>query len=70
MTTVPTAGEEFSKLLHHIDECRNCASMLMHLYKEQGSSKDLALSKGWFVIAENFKLQRAYIVEMAKGKLQ
>lgn len=68
--TVPTSGEEFSKLLFHLDEARNSASMLMHLYKEQGSPKDLALSKGWFVIAENFKLQRAYIVEMAKGKMQ
>lgn len=68
--TVPTSGEEFYKLLHHMDEARNCASMLMHLYKEQGSPKDLALSQGWFMIAENFKLQRAYIVEMAKGKLQ
>lgn len=68
--SVPTSGEEFSKLLHHLDEARNSASMLMHLYKAQGSPKDLALSQGWFMIAENFKLQRQYIVEMAKGKMQ
>ena len=70
MTSVPTIGETFSKLIHHLREAQDAAAMLGHLTRAQGSRKDHALADGWIAVQEMLKRLVYQVTEIAKGKLQ
>jgi len=70
MPSVPTQGEAFSKLLHHMDEMMNQCATLAHLHRAQANEgKSRAIADGWIAVGEMMKRMRYQIVEMAKGKL-
>ena len=60
MPTVPTAGEEFAKFIHHLTLCQEGAYMLAHLARAQGTSaKDRGLADGGQQLADRqFALAR------------
>lgn len=69
--SVPTAGEAFAKLIHHMDEAQSQAALLAHLHRAQANSgKDRALADGWIAISEMLKRQRYQMTEIAKGHIQ
>jgi hypothetical protein len=68
--TVPTQGEEFSKMLHHLDEAQSSMYKIAHLTRAQDTAKDRALADGWIAMGEMMKRVRWSITELAKGKLQ
>ena len=71
MTSVPTQGEAFSKLIYHLDELSNQAATLAHLARAQANTgKDRALADGWIAVTEMMKRIRFQITAMAQGKLQ
>ena len=67
---IATRGETFSKLLHHLDEARECASVMAHLHNTEGNDADKLLARGWLGIAELLKRFRHQVTEMAKRGLQ
>jgi len=71
MTTVPTSGEAFSKLIYHFDEAMNCMATLSHLARAQANTgKDRAIADGWIAVLELFKRIRHQVTKLAQGKLQ
>lgn len=71
MTSVPTSGEAFSKLLFHFDEAMNQVAMLAHLARAQANTgKDRAMADGWLAVGELMKRQRYQMTKIAEGKLQ
>lgn len=71
MVSVPTTGEAFAKLLHHMGEAQNQAAMLAHLHRAQANTgKDRALADGWIAVSEMLKRQIYQVTEIAKGHLQ
>lgn len=67
---VATRGEALTKLLYHLDECRNLAAVYAHLLNTEDNEMDRLLAKGWLGIAELFRIQRMKLVQMAQGKMQ
>src|SRR5882757_10669418 len=53
-----TRSETFIKLLHHLDEARDCAAVIAHLHKTEDSDKDRVLAMGWLAVAELLKRMR------------
>ena len=69
--SVPSQGEAFSLLLHHLAESQNQAAMLAHLTRAMSSSpKDRALADGWISVSELLKRLQYQVTAIAKGKLQ
>lgn len=68
--TIPTQGEAFAKLIDNLREAQDCAAMLAHLTRAQGSRKDHSLADGWIAISEMLKRQIYQITKIAQGKLQ
>jgi hypothetical protein len=67
---VVTRGETFSKLLHHLDEARECASVMAHLHNTEGNDADTLLAKGWLGVAELFLRLRHQVTELATKRMQ
>lgn len=67
--TVPTHGETYTKLMHHLRSAQECAATLSHLVNTEDSLKDKALSKGWMAISEFFKGIQLKVTELAQGRL-
>jgi hypothetical protein len=66
---VVTISETFVKLLHHLDEARDCAAVIAHLHKTEDTDKDRVLAMGWLAVAELYRRNRFTVVDLAKGKL-
>jgi hypothetical protein len=66
---VVTRSETFAKLLHHLDEARDCALVISHLHKTEDTSKDRVLAMGWMAVGEFMKMIRGKVVDLAQGKL-
>jgi hypothetical protein len=67
---IPTRGDAYSKLIHHLDEARNQACVLAHLHRTEDSNNDRIRAQGWLAIDELISRMRAQIVKLAQGKLQ
>lgn len=68
---VPTQGEAFAKLLHHIDEAMDQMALISHITRAQANTgKDRAIADGWIAMVEMFKRIRHSITVLAQGKLQ
>jgi hypothetical protein len=72
--TVPTQGEEFSKLLYHITEAQNSCATLSHLAglnaNRNGSPREKAVHRGWLLISEQLKAFQKTVTLIAMGKMQ
>jgi hypothetical protein len=66
---VVTRSETFVKLLHHLDEARDCCAVTAHLHKTEGTKQDDVMALGWLAVAELMKRMREKVVELAQGKL-
>jgi hypothetical protein len=64
-----TRSETFIKLLHHLDETRDCCAVMAHLHRTEDTNKDRVLAMGWLAVAELVKRMREKVVELAQGKL-
>lgn len=64
-----TRSETYIKLLHHLDEARDCCAVIAHLHKTEGTAKDDVLAMGWLGVAELMKRMRDKVTELAQGKL-
>jgi len=66
---VVSRSDTYLKLLHHLDEARDCASVIAHLHQTEDTDKDRVLAMGWLAIAELFYRTRAKVTDLAMGKL-
>ena len=68
--SVPTRGEEFTKLLEYLIKAQESCAMLAHLHNTEGNDVDKTLAKGWLGIAELMHKMQHTITALATGKLQ
>lgn len=68
--SIPTSGEELTKLIEHLRQAQESAYMMAHLTRAQGGRKDNAIADGWFSVGELLKRVNHQIIELGKGKLQ
>jgi len=64
---VPTQGECFEQLHHHLIKAQEFSAMLSHL---AGLNDDKRIAMGWYAISENFKHQILVVTQLAQGKMQ
>ena len=65
--SLPTQGEEYSKLLEFLRKAQESSAMLAHL---ASANDDRVLAKGWLGIEELLKRMATQITKLAMGKLQ
>lgn len=65
----PTPGITYMKLIDHLREAQEACAVLSHLSQTEGSIKDIALAKGWLMIAEALRMMQHKVTEMAQGRL-
>lgn len=70
MPTVPTAGESYAKLAHHLREAQDQAAILAHLANTEDGVKDKALAMGWLAVSEQLKRFVHVVTQMAMGRMQ
>ncbi len=67
--SIPTASEEYIKLMENLRKGEESAYMLAHLTRAQGSKKDHAVADGWIAVGELMKRMLFQITQLAQGKL-
>jgi len=67
MTTVPTKGESYSKLMEHLRKAQEEAAMLSHL---SNANDDRKMAIGWLAVSEMFKKVQHQVTTMATKGLQ
>lgn len=67
---VPTRGETYTKLMHHLAEVQELCAVMSHLHNTEDNEMDKLLAKGWLGASELFKRLQWQIRELGKGKLQ
>ena len=65
--SVPSRGEVFSKLLHHLGEAESAAATMSHLHNTEDSAKDKRLARAWLAVSELFRRAKIQAIELAKG---
>lgn len=71
MVSVPTQGEVFARLIHHLREAQSCVSTLAHLAGLQSNrGKDQALANGWLLIERQIAQMVKVVTALATRKLQ
>jgi len=66
---LPTVGMEYAQLHERLIGCQENASMLAHLVRSQGGSKDNALADGWIAISLMLKQIDTKVTELATSRL-
>ena len=69
MTTVPTRGEAYAKLIAHLREAQDDANLLAHLYRDDDTT-GRAMAMGWLTVGEGLKLMQFQVTNLAKRGLQ
>ena len=67
---VPTRGDAFSKLIHHLSEAADQAAVLSHLHNTETSEMDALVAKGWLGIHQLLIRTRTQITKLAMNKFQ
>lgn len=67
--SLPTRGEEYTKVIEHLIKAQESCNMLAHLENAQGNTGTL-IAKGWLGIAELLRKMQHQVIQIAKGKLQ
>lgn len=66
---LPTRGLTYAKLLDHLREAQECAALMGHLTKAEGTVADEALANGWLAVSENLRRMQDLITKMAMGRM-
>lgn len=66
---LPTRGLTYSKLLEHLREAQECAAMMGHLTKAEGTHSDDAIGDGWLTVSENLRRMQHIITMLATSRL-
>jgi hypothetical protein len=65
--SIPTTGEEFTKLIEHLRKAQEAAAMLSHLEADNST----ILSQGWLAVSEMLKTTVIKVTELAtRGKVK
>ena len=67
---VPTRGDTFARLVHHLREAQDHAAMLAHLYNADGDAKGMTIGRGWLRVEDMLKRMIHTVTEIAKGYVQ
>jgi hypothetical protein len=67
---IPTRGDAFAKLIHHLNEAADQAAVLSHLHNTEDSPMDRLTAKGWLGIHELLLRTRSQITKLAANKFQ
>jgi aromatic ring-cleaving dioxygenase len=67
---VPTRGDAFAKLIHHLQEAADQAAVLSHLHNTEDSQIDRLVAKGWLGVHELILRMIAQITKLAMNKFQ
>jgi hypothetical protein len=67
--SIPTKGEEFTKLIEHLRLGQEAAAMLAHLSNNDGS-KGRKLAMGWLAVEQQLKLAVLAVTALATRGLQ
>ena len=62
-------SDTYVKLLHHLDEARDCAAVIAHLHQTEDTDKDRVMAMCWLAVADMMKRIREKVTELAMGKL-
>lgn len=65
----PTHGITYLKLINSLREAQEACAVLSHLCSTESGIKDIALAKGWMLIAEMLRKMQLKVTEMAQGRL-
>jgi len=68
--SIPTVGEEYTKLLEYLRKAQESSAMLAHLRSAEGDSKGMMIGRGWLAISEALKAMQYKITQLAQGRLQ
>lgn len=67
---IPTRGEAYARLMHHLRECQEQAAILGHFHNTEGTDMDKLLAKGWLGMSEMFKMTQMQVTKLAMSKMQ
>lgn len=67
--SVPTRGETYVKLMHHMREAQDCSAMLAHLHNTESNDHDKVLARGWLAVEELLKGMIHKLTQLAQGRL-
>lgn len=67
---IPTRGDTYAKLIHHLREAQDSAAMLAHLHNTESNPKDVIIAKGWFNVEELIKKMIHNLAVLAKWQMQ
>jgi len=71
MTSIPTQGESFAKLIEYIRKAQEECATLSHLAGLQSHKpREQAIAKGWLIVSEQLKLMQRTVTKIGMGKLQ
>ena len=68
--SLPTRGEEYTKLMEYLIKAQESCAMLAHLHNTEDTTSDRTLARGWLGISELLKKMQHQVTQMAKGRLQ
>lgn len=67
---IPTRGDTFARMLHHLREAQDHAAMLAHLYNADGDAKGMMIGRGWLNVEELIKKMVHSVTYLAQRNLQ
>ncbi len=67
---IPTRGDAYAKLMHHLNEAQDQAAILSHLHNTEDSEMDKLMAKGWLGVSGLIKRMSWTISEMARRRMQ
>jgi hypothetical protein len=65
--TVPTEGETYAKMMHHLREVQDCCATLAHITRANDES---VVANGWLHFSEYFKKVQQSVTKLAMKGLQ
>ena len=67
---IPTRGDAYSKLIWHLSEAADQASVLSHLHNTEDSQMDKLMAKGWAGVHELLMKVKSQITKLAMNRFQ
>ena len=67
---VPTRGDAYTKLMHHLKEAEDQAYVLSHLHNTEDAELDKLMAKGWLGVGQLLDSIHTRIVALAANKFQ
>jgi hypothetical protein len=64
--SIPTKGEEFTKLIEHLRLGQESAAMIAHLHRDDSK----AMAMGWLAVSEGLKQMQQHVIKLATKGLQ